>query len=152
LLDHARGDLPNDRRHNLKLFGSYSSDGGFELGANLWFRSGRPVNGFGVHPTDPWARRMGNRAFYNNGAPCPRGHAGTTDPSWALDLMLGFRFRAWGAEAKLRLDVFNLFDNDVVTQVDEYAELASSQPNPNYLLPRHHQPPRTVRLGFAVDF
>jgi hypothetical protein len=152
LLEHASGDLPNDRRHNLKVYGMYAWPGGLQAGGFLSYRSGRPVSGRGMHPTDLWARAYGNRAFYNAGEPCPRGCVGTTEASWGLDLTMRYDLRALGADWKLRLDAFNVFDNDTVTEVDERAELSNFQTNPSYLMARHHQSPRSVRLGFGVSF
>ena len=91
-MEHARGDLPNDRRHNLKLWGAYAFDFGLQLSANAWFRSGRPVNGFGWHPTDTWAQTYGNHSFFNGGVPCPRGCLGRTGGSWSLEVEPGVLF------------------------------------------------------------
>jgi hypothetical protein len=55
---------------------------------------------------------------------------------------------AWYAH----LDVFNVFDNDEVVQIEDVAEDAYFVPNPNYLEPRFFQPPRSVRIGFGVSF
>jgi len=153
-MEHADGDLPNDRRHNLKLFGTYAFDFGLQLSGNGWFRSGRPVNGFGVHPTDPWAQsyRWADYAFYNNGVPCPRGCAGKTDSAWALDLGVKYDWQWLGAAWNVRVDAFNVTNNHSVEIVDDFAERMNAQPNPEYLLPRYFQPPRSVRLGFGVSF
>jgi len=152
LMEHSTGDLPNDRRHNLKVFGVYQWDFGLQLGGNFWYRSGRAINGFGMHPTDPWAQSYGPDSFYNNGQPCPRGCAGRTEGSWALDLMLKYDLPAFGADWFVRADIMNIFNNNTVTQVNEYADDYTFQSNPNYLLPRYHQPPRSVRLGFGLNF
>jgi hypothetical protein len=151
-IEHGSGDLPNDRRHNLKVYGAYSWPWRLQAGGFFWYRSGRPLNGFGMHPTDPWARAYAPRSFYNNGEPCPRGCSGTTDDTWGLDLSLGYDFNALGAGWRLRLDAFNLLNNDTVTEFYERAENRNFQPDPNYLEPRHHQHPRSVRFGFGVSF
>jgi hypothetical protein len=152
LAEHSRGDLPNDRRHNLKLYGTYAWPWGLRAGAYLWYLSGKPVNGFGMHPTDPLTQFLGNRAFYNGGEPCPRGCGGTTDSSWGLDLMLRYELETLGANWSLRVDAFNLFDNDAVIQVKEYAEGNNFLPYLDYRWARFHQRPRSVRLGLGVSF
>jgi len=152
LTEHADGNLPNDRRHIVKLFGVYAFDAGFQVGGNLWYRSGRPVNGFGMHPTDPWAQWYGVKAFYNNGVPCPRGCAGTTPDAWSLDVMAKYDFRIGGFDWFARLDVFNAFDNDATLEVNEEAEDTSFLANPSYLMARYYQSPRSVRLGFGMTF
>jgi len=150
--EYGDGNLPNDRRHNLKVFGSYAFDFGLQLGANAYFRSGRPINGFGVHPTDPWAQRYGSFAFYNQGQPCARGCGGTTDSTWGIDLMARYNVELGPAAGYVRLDAFNLFDNQAVSEVDEFAEYSSSAANPDYLRPLGYQTPRRVRLGVGVTF
>jgi len=152
LMEYADGDLPNDRRHNAKLFGVYAWDSGFQAGGNIWYRSGRPVNGLGMHPTDPWGQWYGNKAFYNLGEPCPRGCAGTTSESWSLDLMAKYDFRIGSTHWYARVDVFNVFDIDTTLEVNEEAEDESFLANPSYLMPRYYQPPRSVRLGFGFNF
>jgi len=151
-MEHSRGDLPDDRRHNLKLFGSYLWDFGLAVGGSLWYASGRPINGFGMHPTDPWSQAYEAFSFYNHGEPCPRGCGGRTPETWALDLTARYDVRIGGADAFVRLDVFNLLDNDAVTKVDEVAELETLAANPDYLEPRFFQPPRSVRLGVGLSF
>ena len=47
------GYLPNDRRHALKLFGSYELTDQWTVGANLLVQSGRPYNCMGVLDTNP---------------------------------------------------------------------------------------------------
>jgi outer membrane receptor protein involved in Fe transport len=157
-MEHSRGDLPDDRRHSLKLFGSYLWDFGLAFGGSFWFASGRPINGFGMHPTDPWTQAYawapmnGPFSFYNNGEPCPRGCGGRTPDTWALDLTARYDFRLAGGDCYARLDVFNLFDNDAVTKVDEVAEIETLQPNSDYLEPRFFQAPRTIRFGIGLSF
>ena len=85
LLEHAYGNLPNDRRHTVKVFGAYSWPWGLQLGGNLFYRSGRPINCFGLHPTDPAARSYGAGRLLHQRRARPRGCCGTTDDVWSLD-------------------------------------------------------------------
>lgn len=157
-MEHSRGDLPDDRRHSLKLFGSYLWDFGLSLGGSLWYASGRPINGFGMHPTDPWTQASawapynGPFSFYNNGEACPRGCGGRTPETWALDLTARYDFRVVGADTYVRLDVFNLLDNDGITKVEEVVEERTLVANPDYLEPRFFQAPRTIRIGIGAAF
>ena len=152
MLDGGAGDLPNDRRHNLKVYGSYAFDFGLQLSGGTWYRSGRPVNAFGWHPTDPWARAYDNYAFFNNGEACPRGCAGKSDAAWALDLGVRYDWSWFGADWHARVDAINLTNNHSVEVVVEATDLSNHQPNPSYLLPRYYQSPRTVRFGFGLSF
>lgn len=152
LMDHSSGDLPNDRRHVVKVAGSYAFAFGLDLGAFGWWSSGRPVNGFGVNPTDELAAMYGPSSFYVGGEPCPRGCAGTTESTWGLDLMVRYGFSAAGLQWEIRADAFNVLDNDGVVKVDETAETGSGAPSSTYRDPLYHQQPRSVRLGFGLSF
>ncbi|MEM9556208.1 MAG: TonB-dependent receptor [Acidobacteriota bacterium] len=152
MLDGARGNLPNDRRHNVKLFGAYRFDNGLLLGANATYRTGRPLNAFGIHPTDVGAASFGPEAFYRNGELVPRGSVGTTDDLTQLDLTGRYDFELGATDLSLRFDVFNAFDDDTVVEVVETAETASGAADQNYLEPTSFQRPRTVRLGLAITF
>ncbi|RLB68304.1 MAG: hypothetical protein DRH08_01325, partial [Deltaproteobacteria bacterium] len=152
LTDYANGDLPQDRRHNLKLFGTYAFNSGFQFGGNLYLRSGRPINSLGVHPTDPGAALYGPMSFFTNGEPMPRGSQGTTDTLWGLDTMFKYGLVMGGFNIDLRLDVFNIFDSDEVTEVNEFGEMSLGVANPNYRRPTHHQSARSVRFGVGLHF
>jgi hypothetical protein len=152
LMEHASGDLPNDRRHGVKFFGSYASRVGLTVGGFFSFYSGRPVNSFGFHPEDSWRLLYGARAFYTDGEPRPRGCCGRTDNMWSMDLMLGYSFRIAGTDWNLRADAFNLFNNDSAVVFDEVGEYFIRVPNGNYGKPIHYQSPRTIRIGIGVSF
>ena len=156
LVENSSGRLQQHRRHNLKLFGAYTWDFGLQVGANAGWRTGRPINSFGVHPTDVDAAGYGADSFYTFGQPTPRGHYGTTDDVGWLDVMAKYAFR-WGVDWFVRLDVFNIFNMQSVTEVTENAELDSGDPpnyvaNPYYGHPTHYQSPRAVRLGVGLNF
>ncbi|MCP4897819.1 MAG: TonB-dependent receptor, partial [bacterium] len=152
LLEHSHGKLPADRRHTFKVFAMYAFDSGFQVGANYWFRSGRPINGFGMHPTDPWAQLHDNTAFYNDSEPCPRGCGGRTETTSSLDLNFRYNLSRWNAEWSVQLDVYNVINSGTATEVDDSAENISFLPNPSYLMATEFQAPRAVRLGFGVRF
>ena len=72
------------------------------------------------------------------------------------DYLIGDHNVSFGIERE-ELDVFNLFDQSAVTEVNEYAEQDSISPpnyvaNPNYKLPTHYQSPRAVRFGVGLNF
>jgi hypothetical protein len=152
LLEHSSGDLPNDRRHAVKVFGSYSWRSGLQLGGNAFFYTGRPINSFGLHPTDPDAQSYGADSFYTGGEPRPRGCCGRTDSVWSLDLMGRWGFRLAGLDCDLRLDVFNVFDQHAVTEVVESAEDDTGAANPYYGMTTANQTARRVRIGMGLSF
>jgi hypothetical protein len=152
MMEHSSGDLPNDMRHNFKLYGVYVWDFGLQVGGNFFYYTGRPINSYGRHPNDPWAP-YGGLAFYTGGEPKPRGCCGRTDNVWGLDLMLKYDFRLGGIDGTLRLDGFNVLNNHNVVRVDVRAERSGSGvPRETYGEPQYYQPPRTVRLGFGLSF
>jgi hypothetical protein len=152
LMEYSYGDLPNDRRHNLKVFGAYVWETGLQVGGNFYYTTGRPISAQGVHPTDDWAASYHVASFYNQGQPAPRGSAGRTDDMWGIDALVKYDFEVAGLDMNVRLDVFNLFDNDYVTEVDEQADLDSGGVNEEFLSPLQFQAPRVVRLGFGITF
>jgi hypothetical protein len=152
LSDNSYGFLPNDRRHNVKLFGAYAFDFGLQVGGNFWFRTGRPINAFGNHPTDPWAAQYPVFAFFNQGVACPRGCMGTTDDSYAMDLNVKYDFTLAGLDMNVRMDVFNVLNNQHVTSVQEGSEQSTGAEQPNFLAPIDTQAARRVRFGVGLTF
>ncbi len=152
LADNSYGPLPNDRRHNFKAFGVYSFDFGMQLGGSFWYQTGRPISCQGVHPTDDWAAAYSVASFYCQGVPAPRGSFGTTDDAFALDLMAKYDFKLGPADMYVRLDAFNITNNDATTELDEAGDLDTGAANDTFLAPTHYQPPRSVRFGVGLSF
>ncbi len=152
LADGSYGDLPNDKRHKIKMFGAYKLTDEFQIGANLQVSSGRPINAFGVHPTDLFAQAYGAESFFQNGVLVPRGSKGTTDWVTKLDLSLKYKPKfSWAKERiTLGVDVFNVLDLRGVTEVDELAEEGNGAARAEYLSPTAFQTPRYVR--FSAEF
>ena len=146
LLDGGYGNLPNDRRHTIKAYGNYAFDMGLRVGANFTWQTGRPQNCFGVHPTDEFAMEYGAESFYCDGELVPRGSMGKTDNYWNLDMNAQYPLAfSNGQELLLSLDVFNIFDNDTVTEVQELN-------NSYYGAATSYQSPRSIRFGVRYDF
>lgn len=152
LLDGAYGYLPNDRRHTLKLWGRTALTDNLHLSGNFLWQSGRPVNAFGVHPTDDFAALYGAESFYHNGQLVPRGSRGRTPSIKDLDLGLAYSPDWTDLDMTIRLDVFNIWTTETFTEVYERAEQDNGDPDPNYLTPTSYQAPRSVRLGVSVNF
>lgn len=151
--DGARGDLPNDHRHKFKLFGAYAFTRAWQAGTNLQVASGRPMNAFGFHPTDPIANSYGPTSFYDNGKLVPRGSRGRTP--WITEWSLNLRYTpAWSGRAHTTfgVDVFNVLNLQRATEVNQTAELAAGVPDPNYNTPYQYQSPRSVRFSIDLKF
>lgn len=163
LMVDAYGYLPNDRRHSLKTFANYELNEEWSLGANLLVQSGRPKNCLGVlfpyngdiHPYGSSFFRCGTTQAGGADGPSvavPRGTAGRLPWTNSIDLSLAYTPR-WAEGLQLKMDVFNVFDNQKETAVSEVAEDATTgSPLRTYGLIRSTQAPRSVRFMVQYDF
>jgi len=165
--DGAYGDLPNDRRHALKLFGSYSINDEWRVGGNLLVQSGRPVNCNGYIPqNDPsigvdsaYFPLYGASSFYcrdeaGNRVLTSRGQFGRTPWQKTIDASVAYIPGFADGKLTLQMDVFNLFDADTVTEYNEVGDLtsASTSLSPEFLNDINYQAPRSVRFSARYDF
>lgn len=180
-VDGAYGNLPNDRRHRIKLWGAVQPIEGFTLGTNVRIDSPRSLSCFGHHPTDPFANAYGSASHYcvaeNGDRPSetqlsPRGTAQKSDWVSTVDLKAAYEFTiATGQLIRLRADVFNVFNSQAVQDRNEIGEQSGLVPltaadaaagftaadrfypiNPNYGQPTVYQTPRRVRVGLDIEF
>lgn len=153
LNDYSYGPLPNDRRHSLKLHGAWKFAENWQFGWNGSWTSGRPLNAFGVHPTDFLAAAYGPESFYNNGVPAPRGSQGRTPGISNLDLSLQYRKDfASGIAMRLVAHVFNVFNSASALELNEYTVDFFGQPDPSFGLPTSFQSPRFGRISLYVNY
>jgi hypothetical protein len=153
MMEYGYGDLPNDHRHNAKLFGAYAWDFGLQLGGNIFWRTGQPLNSFGFHPSDPLTQWWGYSSFYTDGEPTPRGSLGRTPNVWSVDLMVKYAFTAAGLDWNVRVDVFNVTNNAAEEWNYIFAEQSwNGVPYEHFGEPQFFQAPRSVRFGFGLSF
>ncbi|NMP31607.1 TonB-dependent receptor [Thalassotalea sp. M1531] len=132
LMDHSNGNLPNDRRHSIKLNGYYDITDDLALGFNARINSGMPINKFGYHPDsvdsceagspweDCWGQGYGHVSFYDeNGDPAPRGSSGETDWLYELDMNLTYNTQIGGGDLMLKATIYNVFNSDTQTNVEQ---------------------------------
>jgi TonB dependent receptor/TonB-dependent Receptor Plug Domain len=139
---NSYGRLPNDRRHQFKAYGFYAVTPEWIAGANGLLASGRPKNCLGSLPdnlqtsasTNP--QDYGSAFFFcsqapalgafgtNNGAATPRGSQGTLPWISRLDLNLTYNPVAVKG-LSLKATVFNVFNKQVVTTIEERRNLTS---------------------------
>ncbi len=162
LTEGSYGYLPNDRRHQIKLFGTYVVNDEWALSSNLLMKSGRPINCFGVYPEDgldPEAPAYGVASFYcNTGVEgvaypaqlVPRGTAGRTEWTYQVDLSIAYKPIWADGRLKLQADIFNLFDSQRFTEVNENFEGEGREPTLRYRFPTTIQEPRYFR--FSVNY
>ena len=125
----ADGLLPNDRTHQVKLFGYYQIDPEWGIGGNMLMASGRPKNCIGNAPSTTGDffgtpsqitnySGYGSAYFFCNGLPTPRGSQGNLPPDMRLDVNFSYRPAALKGFG-FKLDVFNLFNRQSIEVMDE---------------------------------
>lgn len=153
LMEGSYGYLPNDRRHTVKLWGSYGISNEWRLGGSLLVQSGRPINCFGYYAgtDDPEAIGYGAASFYCDGQLKPRGSIGRTPWTRQVNLQASYEPAAHKG-VKLTVDIFNVLNSRGVTSVQETGESALGTPYPNYMQPLSNQPARSVRITGSYEF
>lgn len=145
LTDFGSGNLPNDRRHTIKMYGTYQLENGIRLGANVMWQTGRPKGCFGLHPTDTFAAEYGNASFYCDGEAVPRGSLGTTPSYTNIDLNAQYSFDVGGSDLVVSFDMFNVLNADSVIEVQE-------DDTANFGKTTSFQDPRSYRLSARYEF
>jgi hypothetical protein len=149
----SMGLLSNDRRHSLKLYGSYNIAPNFNLGTFCTFQTGTPLNEFG-------ATIAGAPGFHRK-CLIKRGSAGRTPNIWDVNFRLSYdlsRYLFSKVATIVILDILHAgnprkaldFDQVKYQAVDE--EGNQINPNPNFGAVIRYQPPMTVRLGIQLGF
>ncbi len=152
LMDGANGNLPADRRHNIKVYGAYAVTEDFLIGANLNVASGRPWTALGAGYTpDPDKYSYGD-TYYVGDQRYPRGSMGTTPWTARLDLNFTYNLHFNDQKVRFALDIFNVFDASTATRYDEVAEVAAGDDSATFGLAQSYQSPRRVQLSASYDF
>ncbi|RNF85397.1 TonB-dependent receptor [Montanilutibacter psychrotolerans] len=156
------GYLPNDRRHQFKFRGGYAFSEHWQVGATLTAQSGRPVNAFGAgNPFDGTnyhsyyicvsnctATNPSERVYQHYG----RGAGGNL--GWTYDVGANISYlRSFGdTRLRVKLAVYNLLNQERVTEVDDELEADIGFRNPEYLQGTDYQSPRYAQFTVSVDF
>jgi hypothetical protein len=172
LIPNRQGPLAGDSTHQIKVYGAkdFVLPGGMliNVGATYRTHSGGPTNYLGSHNIyGP------NQVFI-----LPRGSGERLPWIHDIDAQVGFGLKlAKDSTIFLSLDVFNIFNFQGVTKIDEIYTLASVLPienktanelgelkyddgsafdpadlNTNFGNPTEYQPPRSFRFGAKVTF
>ncbi len=138
LWNFKEGNLKGDRRHVLKLYGSYIAPWDGRFGAYLLYQSGEPW--------ETWDGLYYGFSSSTNRYSEPAGSR--TGPShWQLDLNYTHDFRFADLHGlQLRLDVYNVFDNQTGYDINPF--LSSS----TYGEPRSYYRPRRLQLQLKYLF
>lgn len=172
LMDGAEGYQANDRRHVFKAFGSYDFTEDLTLGVNATLASGRPLSAFGQDYPDHGANIYGSYGdtFYHRESWTdlnendevdpgeaeysfhPRGEAGRTPWTFKVDASLRYRFDVSGVDMIASLDVFNIFNVQEPTSMNEHYESSPGNVNQWYGSAYDWTAPRSARLGLQANF
>lgn len=145
------GPLPNDRPHQVKLFGNYRFDLGLNVGLGLQLGSGRPLTAFAASPTTGNAGNIpeGPRG---SGVQTADGFKERTPAEFAFDLHFDQALKMGGQRLVLVADVFNVLNLQRVLTYDSLTESRIRVANPDYGVRTGLQDPRQVRLGIRYEF
>ena len=152
LMDGANGNLPSDRRHNLKVFGAYSITEALKIGINANAVSGRPWTALGNGYTPNQDLYAYGKTYWVGDKKFARGSMGRTPWTFNVDLNMTYNTMVAGSKVRLAVDVFNVFDASGITRYNENAERAVGQSNPTFGLPGEYQAPRKIQFTVGVDF
>jgi hypothetical protein len=163
------GPLNSDRPHVLHILGTRVYDSGLELGGGFNWQSGTPRTPLLAHPLylnsgeipgiDPvfgvydtnimeWTTQSGTGDFLAGYTDSPRGSLGRLPDIATMDLHAGYTVKlARDMRLKLTADVFNLFDSQEATVIDDAVEATTAVPNANFNKARTLQLPRAVRVA-----
>jgi hypothetical protein len=118
-LVNNNGFLSNDRTHALKFYGSYTfSNGmtkGLDLGIGAHWQSGVPLTAQG------YANSYRNWEYYLT----TRGALGRGPSDYEADLHAGYPIAVGGSHLNLLVDIFNVFNRQSATNVDQRFNLNS---------------------------
>ncbi|KZC17761.1 TonB-dependent receptor [Rhodanobacter sp. FW510-R12] len=157
------GYLPNDRRHQFKLRGTYALTPNWQLGADLSAMSGGPITGFGVgNPYDKTNYHSYYICVQNCDSPIsenrvyersPRGKYGRMPWTIALNAGISYIRPFDGGEFRVKLAVYNLFNSQRTTAVDQDLQTSiSNATSDTFRQPLGFQSPRFTQLSMAVTF
>ncbi|MBD8899104.1 TonB-dependent receptor [Rhodanobacter sp. DHG33] len=150
-MQYSGGILPNDRKHQFKLFGSYALTPEWTVGANLYVTSGTPIMCRGGYGPDQLALHGSHTYYWCGGVPVPPGSLGFTP--WVHDVDLSLDYKPKWAQQKLdfNLTVFNILNDQTTIFYNDFYGTTSS-PNPDYGRIQDTYAPRSVRFSVAYDF
>jgi carboxypeptidase family protein/TonB-dependent receptor-like protein len=142
-LDHAYGDLSNDRRHTFKLDGSYVTPFNLVVGLSAYYFTGTPITQMG------YDNDYRNYELYLS----DRGTVGRTPDVYDADLHLGYQFPIGPVRILVGADVFSVFNTQRTLAVDQRYNLGPDGPQQsNYLQPIQFTPRRSLRVTTRVSF
>jgi outer membrane receptor protein involved in Fe transport len=147
----GNGPLPNDRRHQGKIYGNRQFAMGVNVGVAFTIESGAPLTAMAANP------------LYDSPGEIPETPRGEgfqtidglktrTPVQYNFDLHGDYGFHIAGRRLVVLADVFNLFNTRRVQAYDYYTEVGFLQENPNFGRVLAYQTPRSIRFGARFEF
>lgn len=141
LWDFKYGNLKGDRRHLLKIFGSYDFSWKGTVGALTYYQSGEAWETSDVEFYRPYTTSASSTNRFSEPAGSRRA------PShYQLDLNYRQHFAFTGMNLAVFLDVFNVFDKQTAYNIDGVKSSANYGLGGDYIASRRYQ------LGASLDF
>ena len=152
------GVLPNDRSHQVKLYGNYLWNA-FNLGAAINAGSGKSLTALAGNPAYGNAGEI-PMTVRGEGMQTVDGFKKRTPAEFTVDLHGDYGFEFGGRRLMLLADVFNLFNRRIALDYDNYVETTPGTLNPNFGLATNgggsstasFQAPISVRFGARFDW
>jgi hypothetical protein len=161
----SNGYLPNDRRHQLKLRGTYALTPHWQLAGTLNAQSGGPVTGYGVgNPFDATNYHSYYVCVQNCDSPTseervyeasPRGGFGHLGWTYNLGASISYVMPLddKGAGVRVKLSVYNLLNQQRTVLVDQDLQTdISDSTNSTFRQPIGFQSPRYAQLTVSLNF
>jgi hypothetical protein len=153
IMVYSNGDQGNDHRHQFKAYGYYQVTPEWTVSGNLLIQSGQPKVCLGLFPGFEDPAGYGSSYHFCNNVPAPPGSTGRLP--WYHQLDVGARYAPAFAQHRLglHLDVFNVFNSQVTTNIfPSYYSDSSGTPNALYGTARLMQAPRYARFSITYDY
>jgi outer membrane receptor protein involved in Fe transport len=166
----GNGNLPLDRRHIFKVYGSYTWDlwkGQFSAGGSLIWQSGTPRtyfdDGTATLAANPEATTIGGLSTasgldwgsYGNATPLNFNYGtwGTTPSTAVINLHFDYLYKFQWVRLMPSIDIFNAGNSRTITSYDDFGTAASTAvPNPAVGFANGWLPGRYIRWGVKVTF
>ncbi|MGH8156808.1 MAG: carboxypeptidase regulatory-like domain-containing protein [Rhodanobacter sp.] len=171
LMVGAGGNLPNDRRHQIKAFGYYQIAPEWRVGGTAVITSGRPNSCNSFYPTADAGLYQG--AYYHfcgiagsDTAPgtkgyappsadyrfSPRGSAGTTPWTYTFNVNVSYTPNWANKNLTLQMDVLNVFNRQIAQGYVQGYATDRVTPSSTYGQDLNYTTPRQIRLSAEYDF
>jgi hypothetical protein len=164
----ANGYLPNDRRHQVKLFGVFAVSEDIKVGINLNSTSGRPLSRIGFVPSttpgDASTYTTASTYYYLDSTGTTvlgqRGDQGRTPWTHSIDVQAAYTKKINANTLTFQVGIFNLLNTQTATEFNEINDYSRStttvglpgRVSLNYGLPSSFQTPRSVRFTTRYEF